>query len=32
MDKEDTEMAMDYSKIGDWILKEDSFDAEHLGI
>lgn len=24
-------MAMDYSKVGDWILREDSFDAEHLG-
>lgn len=24
-------MAMDYSKIGDWILGEDSFDPEHLG-
>lgn len=24
-------MAMDYSKIGDWILREDSFDPEHLG-
>ena len=24
-------MAMDYSRIGDWILREDCFDAEHLG-
>lgn len=24
-------MAMDYSKIKDWILREDSFDPEHLG-
>lgn len=24
-------MGMDYSKINDWILKEDSFDPEHLG-
>lgn len=24
-------MAMDYGKTGEWILREDSFDAEHLG-
>lgn len=24
-------MGMDYSKIDDWILREDSFDAAHLG-
>lgn len=24
-------MAMDYSRVGKWILREDSFDAEHLG-
>lgn len=24
-------MAMDYSKIKDWILREDAFDPEHLG-
>ena len=24
-------MAIDYSKIGDWIPREDSFDPEHLG-
>ncbi|MCC8066008.1 MAG: glycoside hydrolase family 65 protein [Clostridiales bacterium] len=24
-------MGMDYSKINDWILKEDSFDSAHLG-
>ncbi len=24
-------MGMDYSKINDWILREDCFDAEHLG-
>lgn len=24
-------MAMDYSRIEDWILKEDCFDPEHLG-
>ena len=24
-------MAMDYSRIGDWILREDCFDVEHLG-
>lgn len=24
-------MAIDYSKIGDWVLKENSFDAENLG-
>ena len=24
-------MAMDYSKVRDWILREDSFDASHLG-
>lgn len=24
-------MALDYSRAGDWILREDSFDPEHLG-
>lgn len=24
-------MAMDYSRVGKWILREDSFDVEHLG-
>ena len=24
-------MAMDYSKVADWILREDCFDASHLG-
>ena len=24
-------MAIDYSRAGDWILREDGFDAEHLG-
>lgn len=24
-------MGMDYSKISDWIIREDCFDTEHLG-